>query len=150
MRNDMTDRGMAPGASEVFSDQILQGCIVQHLLRQQLLQTPVLVLQRPQTLRIRGFQTAKLGLPFEERRSADPVPPAQVLRLRSRLLFLQEANDLLFREPALPHRRSPLDRLNYQMEGIPGSRSDPIHLLTQLGITACPLFGCLWQTADIR
>ena len=49
------------------------------------------------------------------------MPPAQVLRLRSRLLFLQDANDLLFREPALPHRRSPLDRLNYQMEGIPGA-----------------------------
>jgi hypothetical protein len=30
---------------------------------------------------------------------------------------------LLFREPGLAHRRSPRDRLNYQVEEIPGSRS---------------------------
>jgi hypothetical protein len=38
-------------------------------------------------------------------------------------VFLQNPNDLLFRETALAHRRSPRDRLNYQLEGIPGSRS---------------------------
>ena len=39
-----------PEASEVFSDQILQRRVVENLLRQQLLQTPVLVLERPQAL----------------------------------------------------------------------------------------------------
>src|SRR5579863_572357 len=38
-------------------------------------------------------------------------------------MLLQSPNDLLFRKTALAHRRSPRDRLNYQMEGIPGSRS---------------------------
>src|SRR6185436_10185122 len=54
---------------------------------------------------------------------ADPMPPAQLLSLGPCFVLLQNPNDLLFRETALAHRRSPRDRLNYQLEGIPGSRS---------------------------
>ena len=57
------------------------------------------------------------------RRATDAVPSAQLADPGPGVRFLENPNDLLFVEPALPNRRSPCDRLNYQMEGIPGSRS---------------------------
>jgi hypothetical protein len=57
------------------------------------------------------------------------MSPAQLLRLGPRFVFLQNPNDLLFRETALADRRSPRDRLNYQMEGITGSRSGLFNLI---------------------
>src|SRR6478735_9212851 len=113
----------ASEASEVFSDQVLERRIVEQLLGQQLLQPAVLVLQSPQSASLRYFQAAELCLPLVEGRPADPMPPAQLLSLGPCFVLLQNPNDLLFRETALAHRRSPRDRLNYQLEGIPGSRS---------------------------
>src|SRR4029077_16051211 len=116
----------ASEASEVFSDQVLERRIVEHLLGEQLLQPAVLVLQSPQSASLRYFQAAELCLPLVEGRPADPMPPAQLLSLAPCFGLLQNPNDLLFRETALAHRRSPRDRLNYQLEGIPGSRSGAI------------------------
>lgn len=39
---------------------------------------------------------AILGLPGVDRRFRNPVPPSQISGLRTRLSFLQHANDLLF------------------------------------------------------
>src|SRR4029077_14224985 len=107
----------ASEASEVFSDQVLERRIVEHLLGQQLLQPAVLALQSPQSATLRYFQAAELCLPLVEGRPADPMPPAQLLSLGPCFVLLQNPNDLLFRETALAHRRSPRDRLNYQLEG---------------------------------
>src|SRR6266849_9558901 len=97
----------APEALEVFSHEILQRRVVQHLLGQQLLQTPVLILQCTQPPRVGHVQPAVFCFPLVERCPADAMAAAQVFGLRPRLVLLQHPNDLLFREPALPHRRSP-------------------------------------------
>src|SRR4051794_1811779 len=49
-----------------------------------------------------------LGLPFVERRAADPVFAANVPGLRSGFLLTQHRNNPLFREPRLLHIRLPL------------------------------------------
>jgi hypothetical protein len=77
MPNDMTSFGMArPRWSQIVSDQILQRRLVQHLLSQQLLQSTVFVLQRPQPLGVCGLKSTEPRLRFEERRPADSMPTA--------------------------------------------------------------------------
>jgi hypothetical protein len=105
----------ASEASEVFSDEILQRCVVQHLFGQELLEPPVLVLQRPQPLGVGRLHTAELGLPLVEGGPADAMPAAQVLGLGPRIMFLQNPNDLLFREPGLA--RSSISSRSTQLSG---------------------------------
>jgi len=50
------------------------------------------------TLRARG-PSRHTSLPFEKCGATDPVLVAEVRRLRAGLLFTQDPNDLLFREP---------------------------------------------------
>src|SRR5690606_8462087 len=47
-----------------------------------------------------------LPTPAVERVRADPMPPAQLTRLCPGIGFRQDSNDLLLREPALPHDSS--------------------------------------------
>lgn len=86
-------------ASPFFCCDILQDCVVQHLLGQELLQPRVLVLERLQTAGVGHIHAAILRLELVEGRRADPVLPAHISRLRTGLLFLPHPYDLLFREP---------------------------------------------------
>ena len=52
-------------------------------------------------------QATILGLPFVERRAADPMLAANIPGLRTRLMLPQDRNDPLFREPRLLHLRLP-------------------------------------------
>ena len=90
----------------------------------QLLQLGVLVFQRLQPPGVRHFKAAVLGLPFVERRAADPVLAAHVGRLRPGLVLPQDPDDLLFREPARLHVH-PLrgDGLYPFLEEVSGLRS---------------------------
>ena len=54
----------APQASDVFSEQVLERRVIQHRLGQQLLQPPVLILQRLQPARLRDLQPAVLRFPL--------------------------------------------------------------------------------------
>src|SRR5471032_1706261 len=96
-------------ASPFFCRDVLQHGVVQHRLGQQLLQPTVLVLQRPQPLGLRHFQTAVLRFPLVERRTADPMLAADVRRRRTSLMLPQNTDDLLFREPSLLHPPSPFE-----------------------------------------
>ena len=90
-------------ASPFFCSDILQDRIVEHRLRQQLLQLGVLVLKSPELAGVGHLQPAILGLPLLKGGAADPVPAADIGRRHARLLLLQQRNDLLFREPKTPH-----------------------------------------------
>ena len=70
--------------------------VVQHRIRQQPLELVVLALKLPQPPGLGYLQPAILGLPVVDRRFRHPVPPGQISGLRTRLCFLQHANDLLF------------------------------------------------------
>ena len=78
-----------------------------HLLRQHLLELRVLGLQRLQPPRIRHLHAAISRAPLVEGRVADAVLAAQLFRAQPGLMLLQDANDLLFAEPASLHRLSP-------------------------------------------
>jgi hypothetical protein len=67
-------------------------------------QLGVLVLKSLQPLRLGNLQAPELCLPRIERRVADPVQAAQIRRLRTSLLLLQHADNLLFRELRSLHR----------------------------------------------
>jgi hypothetical protein len=81
--------------------------VVEHRLGQQLLELGVLVLQSLQPPGVGNLQAAILGLPFAKRGAADAVLPAHIGRRRPRLLFTQDPDDLLFREPSWLHGPSP-------------------------------------------
>src|SRR5215467_13965533 len=53
------------------------------------------------------LEAAILRVPAVKRLLAEPVPPAEVGRLRARLRLLQDPDDLLFREPAFGASRAP-------------------------------------------
>src|SRR5690606_23864998 len=92
-----------PRASPLLSHEILQRRIVEHGVGQQTLQPRVLVLQRLQPARLRDIHPAEAGLPVVDRGVADPVLAAQVGDRNSRLMLLQNSDDLLFREAAALH-----------------------------------------------
>jgi hypothetical protein len=69
------------GGPYIFCQQVLQRRIVEHGVRQELLQPGVLVLQPPQALGLRDLKPTVLGLPVVEARLADPVLAAQIGRL---------------------------------------------------------------------
>ena len=63
---------------------------MQTQFRHQQLQTPVLVLERLQPLRLRNFHPAILLLPAIKRRRAYPMLTAQIRRLHTSLALLQD------------------------------------------------------------
>src|SRR5205085_4297777 len=103
---DTSSPPVARRASPLFSQEILQRGIVEHGIGQHPLQPAVLVLQRPQPLAVGYIETAELGLPFIERRRADPVFATDLCCRYPGLLFPQHRDDLLFREPSSLHRPS--------------------------------------------
>ena len=65
-------------ASEVFCQQLLHGPVVQRLLGHNLLQSPVLILKRPQPLQLVQRQPSVLGSALVEGGFAHAVLPAQL------------------------------------------------------------------------
>ena len=63
-RSAGSPRRAAPQASDVFSEQVLKRRVIQHRFGQQLLQPPVLILQRLQPPRLRDLQPAVLRFPL--------------------------------------------------------------------------------------
>nr|P17986.1 RecName: Full=Insertion element ISR1 uncharacterized 30.8 kDa protein A [Rhizobium sp.]CAA29833.1 unnamed protein product [Rhizobium sp.] len=94
-------------ASPLFSQQVLQGHVVQHRVRQHPLQPGVLILERLEPPSLRHVEPAKLGLPFVKGRRADPVASAHLRRRYTGLLLPQDPDDLLFREPRSLHSVRP-------------------------------------------
>ncbi len=92
-------------ASEVFSERLAQRRDVEHRLRQQLLELPVLIVQRLQPPRVGYLHAAIAITPVVEGRVADPVLAADVRHRNPGLMLLQHRNDLFFAEPALLHLR---------------------------------------------
>src|SRR5215467_5160192 len=112
------------GGPYIFCQQVLQRRIVEHGVRQKLLQPGVLALQPLQALGLRDLKPAVLGLPIVEARLANPVLAAQIGGLNSGLVLLQDRNDLLFRIP-LPLHRLVLSqaRLQFTLDQFNGATS---------------------------
>ena len=100
---------------------------MQAQVRNQMLQATVLILHRPQTLRLAHFKTAVLRLPGVKRRSTDPMLPAKIGDLHSGLELLQYPNDLLFRKIGSSSYQLPPVQITreswFSMAEISGSRS---------------------------
>lgn len=94
-------------ASEVFSQRLTQRRHVEHRLGQELLELPVLLVERLQAMSVRDLHAAEARAPRVERRVADAVAAADLSHRQPGLLLLQDTDDLLFAEPALLHRPSP-------------------------------------------
>src|SRR6202022_4557357 len=97
----------APQASDVFSEQVFQRCVVQHRLRQELLKPPVLFLQRLQAARLGHLEPAVLGFPLVEGRARDPMSAADLLGPGPGLVLPPHPDDLLLAEAAASHCPSP-------------------------------------------
>src|SRR6185503_1847011 len=97
-------RSAAPRASGLFSDQLLQGLVIQREIRHQPLQPAILMLELPQPPSLIDFKAAVLGLPPVERLLADAVPATELGRLAAGLGLFQDPDDLLFGEPFPTHR----------------------------------------------
>ena len=107
-----SSRGLTPDARPLaafrralplFSKEVLQRCIIQHRIGQQPLQTSVLVLEPFKALGLADIHTAISGFPFVDCRIADAVPAAQISDGNPGLVLLQNADDLIFSEPAALH-----------------------------------------------
>src|SRR5262249_36198940 len=72
----------------------------------QMLQTPILVLERFQAPCFADVHAAVLALPAMVRLLADAVAANDVADLRARVDLAQHADDLLLRKPTLPHASS--------------------------------------------
>ena len=90
------------GRHHLFCEKVLQRRVVQHGIRQKALELRVLVLERPQPLRLRNFHGALLRLPVVDRRLGYAVPPRQICGDVSPSL-LQHPDNLLFRKPLALH-----------------------------------------------
>src|SRR5439155_24205143 len=77
-------------------NQLPQRRLVELSLREQALELLVLLLKRPQTLRVRHVHAAELRLPSINRRLGHPVAARQIGHRCTRLVLLQNRNDLLF------------------------------------------------------
>jgi hypothetical protein len=82
------------------TEQVLERRVIRRRFRQQLLQAPVLILQRLQAARLRYVQPAVLRFPLVKGCAGDPLPPAHFLGLRTGLVLAQHADDLLLVEAA--------------------------------------------------
>src|SRR6201999_1288146 len=104
-------------ASEFFCADVLQHGVVQHRLRQQLLQLGVLVLQNLQAPGLRDIETAVLRLPFIEGGVRDAVPAAHIPRGCSDPLPPRDPDDLPSRDPRSLHRPPPSQRPDFPQKG---------------------------------
>src|SRR5690606_2811274 len=107
--------------SQLVSQEVLQDLEIQRLVRHDALQPPVLVLQLLEPACLRDAHAAVLPTPAVERVRADPMPPAQLTRLCPGIGFRQDSNDLLLREPALPHDSSRVKEPHYSWIRFRGS-----------------------------
>ena len=90
-------------ASPLSSQEILQRCIFEHRIRQQLLQPGVFNVETLQPLGLVDFQGTTLCYIHVDGRVADGVRAAQTGGGNSALMLLQSADDLGFGEPAALH-----------------------------------------------
>src|SRR3546814_45785 len=95
-----------PVRSPLFSKDVLDDLVLEHLLGQELLQPPVLGLQLLQALRIGHAHAPELAAPQVVRGFAEAVLATQLLDRQPGLGLTQEADDLLFGK-ALLHVQSP-------------------------------------------
>src|SRR5690554_4311843 len=107
--------------SQLVSQEVLQDLEIQRLVRHDALQPPVLVLQLLEPACLRDLHAAVLPAPAVERVRADPMPPAQLPRLCPGIGFRQNSDDLLLREPALPHDSSRVKEPHYNWIRFRGS-----------------------------
>jgi transposase len=90
-------------ASPFFSKKILKGGIVEHRISQKQFQARVLVLVALQPLCPADVHAAILGFPPVNGGIADPVRAAQIGDGNPGLVLFQDADDLIFGEPAALH-----------------------------------------------
>jgi hypothetical protein len=89
-----------------LSQHVLQHLKVQRLIGHDALQSTILVLEGTQALRIAHLKAAVLLPPAIERLARDPMAANHLTALARPFRFLQDRDDLLFREPRLPHGQS--------------------------------------------
>src|SRR5207244_11450001 len=94
----------SPAGSPFSVEQVLQGRFIEFRFGQQPLELRVLLLELLQPSRLRHRHPGVLRLPVVEGCFRNAVPATQVLRLRSRLGFLQYRNDLFFAKSLCLHR----------------------------------------------
>jgi hypothetical protein len=99
------------GVTVLFFDDVLEGLVREGQLGVHLLQLAVLGLELFQSPKLRYVQTAVLRLPVVERRLADAVLSDKLRHLHAGLCLLQDRDDLLFTEPGLLHKSSPVGKL---------------------------------------
>ena len=87
--------------SVLFSKCLTRHLVLEHRLRQQLLQARVLDLQGLQALRVRDVHPAEIAAPQIEARVRKAMPTTQLFDWHSAVGFLQKADDLLLAKPLL-------------------------------------------------
>jgi hypothetical protein len=110
---------------EKFSERLAELGDVQHQFRRQRLQTTVLVLERLLPWSAGHFHPVVFRSPIVERRITDAVLTADLGKRITRLMLLQDRNDLFLRETALSSYPSPARRNFVQNEGAPRGRVIP-------------------------
>jgi len=88
----------------IFFRAPFEGRNVERLLSDDVLEAPVFIFELLELPGVAHVHPAVLGLPAVEALLADPVPPAQVLRLGSRLGLPEHPDDLLLGKPLPLHR----------------------------------------------
>jgi hypothetical protein len=86
---------------------VLEHLVIERQVGDQVLQTPILVFERAQLLRIAHIHPAVLRAPAIERGLADAVLANEIRHLLAGLGRLQDLDHLLFAKPTLPHRFLP-------------------------------------------
>src|SRR3954470_9072793 len=105
---DTRPAGVAPRASPFFCEHRLQRLVIERLLRDNLLEPRILVLELAQTLRVADLHAAELCTPAIERLLGHAHSPAHIADLRAGLDFLQRSDDLFFSAAARSTHRPPL------------------------------------------
>src|SRR5579864_1498942 len=91
----------APERSPFFSKCLPRHFVLEHRLRQQLLQLRVLRLERFEALGVRHIHPAELAAPEVIARLGEAVLAAQLLHRDTSIAFAQEPDDLFFAESLL-------------------------------------------------
>src|SRR5690606_3695805 len=79
---------------------------IKRLIGNQSLQPPVLFLELFEPTRLADLHAPVLRTPAVKRGLRNPFPATEVPHHRARIRFLEQFDDLLFREPTLPHDSS--------------------------------------------
>ena len=85
-------------ASPFLCQQVLQRHIVEHGTGQHALELAVLIFQRTEPLGFGHIHAAELGSPFVDAGLADTVLAAKITHRDTRLVLLQNADDLFFQK----------------------------------------------------